>query len=132
MKYQYIITVVILICSCCNEKNEFDQKIPEKLIGKWEAIMFYSTDGTSEPKWSNLSADRLFFYTFLKNGNVLTNRLNEKCTDGRFSISDSILISFNFPCISYEWEIESLTDDSLVLDTKNFEPLKYKFFRTLK
>lgn len=122
----------ILICSCCNEKNEIDQKIPEKLIGKWEAIKIYSTDGASEPKWSNLSADRFFFYTFLKNGNVLTNRLNENCTDGKFSITDSKLISFYFPCISYEWEIDSLTDDSLVLDTKNFEPLKYKFYRALK
>ncbi len=113
------------ILGCTKDSDSENNNIPIELIGKWKAIEIYSTDGGSEPIWRNYSDQ--FTYVFSNNNVTVRDNLQAGCNEGTFSIKNGNTIEFIFPCISYNSYIETNTNTLLILDTKNFEPLKYKF-----
>lgn len=120
-----LLTLSFVTLNCSKDDNNQKNNIPPELIGKWKAIEIYSTDGGSEPTWSNIVNG--FSYTFSNDNIVIRDNLQTGCNEGKFSLKNENTILFVFPCISYESFIENNTNTLLILDTKNFEPLKYKF-----
>ncbi len=129
MKSIFIISFIVSSFIGCRDENDPKPKveIPLELIGTWKVFEVYSTDGSSIPTWTNIPEQLIFYYSFHIDFTVRKDPSGEGCNKGTFSIDEGNMISFKFPCISYTSEIDSLTNETLILDTQNFEPLKYKF-----
>lgn len=123
--FALVLAFSFVTLGCTKDNNKIEKNIPTELIGKWKVIEIYSTDGGSEPEWIEIADG--FSYTFSNNYIVIRDNLQTGCNEGKFSIINENTIKFVFPCISYNSYIENNTDTLLILDTKNFEPLKYKF-----
>lgn len=125
-----LLTLSFVTLNCSKSDSENQNNIPPELIGKWKVIEVYSTDGGSEPKWSSIVNG--FSYTFSNDNIVIRDNLQTGCNEGKFSLKNENTILFVFPCITYESFIENNTNTLLILDTKNFEPLKYKFQKEIE
>jgi len=124
--FLYVMLIFSSFAACRDNKDqELEDKIPQELIGKWEAFEVYSTDGGSMPTWTPLPSQFTFYFNFFSDYKVITSFHGEGCNIGKYSINDNI-ISFTFPCIDHTIKIDSLSNEILILDTQNFEPLKYK------
>jgi hypothetical protein len=128
--YNYLIFLIFLVISC--DKRDSDPKIDftPNLLGKWQAYEIYSTDGASQPTWKALPKEFAFYYEFFDDS-VKTDFHGEGCNIGKYTFEKDIII-FTFPCISHSATVDSLTNELLILDTQNFEPLKYKYHKLTK
>ena len=129
----FIIFFVFFLLGCKPEEHEniHNSRLINELNGTWESVEVYATDGASQPTWTPMIDNLRFYYSFTSDSKVLSNHNKDGCNQGSIRISSDSLITFNFPCITFENRIDSLTSDTLILDTQNFEPLKYKFTKAL-
>ena len=133
MRLQILFITFLYLFTGCQEKNSEPQiKIPQELIGKWKAYEVFSTDGASTPTWEILPDKFTFSFEFFENSTVKTDFHGEGCRLGKFTLEEGNVISFIFPCIEHTIMIDSLTNEILILDTQNFEPLKYKLYKLIE
>ncbi len=133
MRWQILFITFLCLFTGCQEKNvEAKIKIPLELIGIWKAYEVYSTDGGSLPTWDSLPDKFTFSFEFFENSTVKTDYHGEGCRFGKYTLEEGNIISFIFPCIEHSDRIDSLTNEILILDTQNFEPLKYKFYKIIE
>ena len=124
-----LLILAIILLGCTKSSEELNNNIPPELIGKWKVVEIYSADGGSPASWSLIKNG--FSYIFFENKKVIRDNLQADCIEGNFTIENDNIIYFTFSCISYESLIENLTNNELIIDTQNFEPLKYKFLKII-
>ena len=129
MRFFSLIIFALLLLGCLRSDDSTQyNKIPSKLIGEWKAVEAYRLD-VGSPSWHPYEKEEEFIYFFNENGSLKNSLLKSHCNEGSFNISEDVKIKFIFPCVTYEYIIEKLTEDELILDTQNIEVLKYKFVK---
>lgn len=129
MKYINFLLLITALLGCSkSDDNNQNNEIPPELIGEWKAVEIYSID-VGSPSWHPYEQQEEYIYFFNNNGNIKTSLLKSNCNEGSFHITEDVRINFIFPCVTYEYIIEKLTEDELILDTQNIEVLKYKFIK---
>jgi hypothetical protein len=97
-----ILSLLVFACSSDNNDSEDQNSMPQEdtLIGTWELIEAYGSDGSGESQWSEVQEQFRYTYTF-KNDNVV-NRSSFEC-DGSFENDpfDYLEIMFDCPEIQF-------------------------------
>ena len=83
--------------NCSNSSNE------NSIIGTWQLIETYGSDGGSNPEWTTV--ENGYIYTFYINGNFTSNRFSE-CLEGNYTISENNLI-LDYGCTDFNTGIET-------------------------
>lgn len=111
----------------CEENKEEAKNQDVLLIGKWKSVEVWADDGNGVQQ-SPVPEENAIIYEFTAT-TVSRNNLEEGCNVGTYTLEGN-MINFEFPCgLSYQEEIQKLSEKELVLDTKNFETLVYKYER---
>lgn len=127
MKILFLLTALVYLAACSNDDQENVNRA-QSLIGSWKAIEVWSDDGNGVYK-NSIPEESSFTLTFNSNNSVIRSDLNEECEEGIYNTT-TLIIHFEFPCsLTYEYKIDELTENTLILDTQNFETLIYKFDR---
>lgn len=128
MRLFSLIVFALLMLGCSKSDNNNQNKIPPELIGEWKAVEIYSID-VGSPSWNPYEQEGEYIYFFNHNGSIKNSLLKSDCDEGSFHITEDVRIEFIFPCVTFNYIIEKLTEDELILDTQNIEVLKYKFIK---
>ena len=125
MKILFLLTSLVYLAACSNDDQENVNR-EQSLIGSWRATEVWSDDGIGINN-NSIPEESSFTLTFNSNNSVIRSDLNEECEEGIYNTTSQI-IHFEFPCnLTYEYKIDELTENTLILDTQNFETLLYKF-----
>ena len=123
-----IVTLSLISCTSSNE-NENTNIIPNELLGTWKFVGYYDDNG-NEPNGSNYHPIENGGYTTFKNDNTLLSGINSDITTiGTFSVSNDMIITFNYnatsinPSSTYDEKILVLTDSVLEYRTTIDAPL---------
>lgn len=122
-----VLILSLFLWGCSNDDSPKDEpnNIPQELIGKWKTVAVYATDGASEPQWRDEDTGAIYDYWFKSNGEYV---FFDGISSGVYSVnSENYLTLTNVRSITYS--IESISNDSLLIDCLNFEPLKYKYVK---
>lgn len=84
---------IILGFQSCSQDDK-DQSVKNTIIGKWQLIEVYSSDGGSNPQWHPV--ENGYTYTFYNNAIVKSSKYG---CEGTFSITDSS-VHLEFDCDS--------------------------------
>lgn len=127
MKAIFLFISIIYLVACNNDDNSNVDKQPS-IIGSWKSTEVWSDNGSEITKTS-IPEENSFSLRFESTNAVTRSDLGEDCKEGTYNHTAEV-IYFEFPCgLSYEYIINELTSNTLILDTQNFETLIYKFER---
>ena len=93
--------MLLSFTNCSKDDGAKDQD--NSIIGTWELIEAYGSDGGSNPQWA--SVDNGYKYTFNENGSFTSNRFLE-CFEGNYSISE-ISLTLDYGCSNFDTGIET-------------------------
>ena len=120
-----IFSLFILGCSKNDTPKEDPNNIPQELIGKWKIVQVYETDGGSEPQWRDEDTGHSYDYWFKSNGTYVKF---DGISNGVYIINSGNYITLtNVSSVTYL--IESISNDEILINYLNFEPLKYKYIK---
>lgn len=116
MKTIYLILIaVISFTSCSENENQLRNDNDRKIIGQWQLIEVYESNGGSINQWN--SVDNGYLYTFNINGTFTSSRFSE-CSTGNYSITDNLL-TLDYDCLNFDTGIESPA--GTFVESYNFE-----------
>ncbi|MCF6296335.1 MAG: hypothetical protein L3J25_11690 [Flavobacteriaceae bacterium] len=101
MKNLILSVLVISLISCTKNERIIDQNT--KMIGTWQLIEIFESEGASNPQWTEI--ENGYTYTFNSDNSFISNRFLE-CTNGIYTVLNGIL-TLDFGCQNFDTGIES-------------------------
>jgi len=126
-KFKFII--LLFLISCIKDPVlEIEKTIPEYLIGKWKIVEVYSSEGGEPEEWRVDTTGFEYDIDFKNSGEYFVQA--DSCNIGNYSVENEI-ITFVRDCnnSTWEYEIEILTTDTLIVITQIFELVKNKYVK---
>ncbi len=105
MKSIILILSMFLSLTSCSDDDTKSQET--SIIGTWQLIETYGSDGGSNPQWT--SVDNGYIYTFNNDGSVISDRFT---CNGNYTLSSN-QITITFDCtdsqfnLTYEYLFEN-------------------------
>jgi hypothetical protein len=96
MKTIYLIFISILFMNTACTKSNEENNISQQLLGTWKHTENYISNG-NPAQW--IVVEHNFTYTFLDNGNLLTN--GELFCERSYNLSETNIISMTMNCSEY-------------------------------
>ena len=105
MKNLVLILSILFSTVSCNKNNNNEDRTTDnsKIIGEWQLVEVYESDGGSINQWN--AVDNGYNYIFVSDGVFTSSRFTE-CTNGTYSVSDTT-ITLGYSCINFNTGIES-------------------------
>ena len=127
----------MIIGLSCSKDNiptiqESQSEIPSELIGKWKLVEVYSSVGGEPEEWRVDTSGFEYDIDYRINGSFIIPSVIEPCQEGIYSVENEIIF-LTRDCgsgeSSWEYEIELLTNDTLIVITPHFELVKNKYVK---
>lgn len=136
MKKLSFILITLIFLSCTKNDNpvieDTPSEIPSELIGKWKIIEVYSSVGGEPEEWRVDTTGFEYDIDYRDDETFIIPSVIEPCQEGLYSVENEI-IYLTRDCgtgeSSWEYEIELLTNDTLIVITPHFELVKNKYVK---
>ena len=124
MPLKLIISLMSLACS--NNNEEPQNNIPAELIGKWKIVERFTSDGTSG-YWHSYDSE-YFYDLWLKANGTFSTEDEDACSNCTYIVLNNQITFYPYG-VDYPSNIESLSNEELILNANHFEPIKTKYVK---